>query len=253
LSKEDFKPVSHPVEIKSFLNEGAKISARVTIWRHQENKGTKKKISESQNTSKVYKSEFKRFHSKSNILTFSTPTGLSKKRLLEEDAQGKSVDFLFSLQLTRGQIFFKSTLVGIDAMGLKFICPEKIYRIQRRGEYRLKIPKWEKYTIQFRHPARPETRHVFRIVDISASGMAFVLPKSEASLLKLSDTIPRAGFIIRSKRIYVSFEVRYSKISEGYLKGTMVGVKFLQIQQTDSQYIASFVFDESRKYFSSFV
>ena len=187
------------------------------------------------------------------------PKDLDQKKFLAHMAEmrkstGES-DCFFSVSLLRANIFFRTRFLGIDHAGLQFALPTKVFKVQRRKDLRFPVPDGLIIRVEFADPIAPETRMTKKVLDISASGLAFLIEDSETPLYPAGLTLKELSFTVRNKKITVSAEVRHVRKlrSEERFKGHAVGVLFKDIRPGESQHVAGFVFEESRKYFSRFI
>jgi c-di-GMP-binding flagellar brake protein YcgR len=109
--------------------------------------------------------------------------------------------------------------------------------------------------VEFKDPLFPEGVASRKVLDISAGGMAFVIAEEDTPLFPVGLTLEQFTFTIKNKKYVTRAEVsNVRKIrTEGRLQGYAVGVRFKDLRPGETQHIASFVFDESRKYFSKFL
>ena len=65
---------------------------------------------------------------------------------------------------------------GAGSSALQAALPARLYRFQRRDAYRVPAAAHAGPAAEFRHPAVPEIRLALRVLDVSASGCALLLP-----------------------------------------------------------------------------
>jgi len=65
---------------------------------------------------------------------------------------------------------------GAQACALQARLPGHLYRFQRRQSYRVRLPERSGATALLRHPGLPEMRLSLRVLDISISGCALLVP-----------------------------------------------------------------------------
>lgn len=161
----------------------------------------------------------------------------------------------FSLSLARAMIFFMTDYQGIDADGLTFTYPDKVYKVQRRQDLRF-LAAGRTFSMEMEDPADSSRKIETKIFDLSASGLSFLVPYSEETPFKKGVTLRNISFGIRGKNVLVDARINHTQehkptpTSKPKIK---VGVEFLGISVGDSSAIAAFVFEETRKVFSKFV
>lgn len=187
------------------------------------------------------------------------PKGFDPKKFMHELAEIKSkggdTECFFSISLQRANVFFKTRFLGFDHAGLQFKIPDKVFKVQRRRDLRFPIPDGLSLKVEFDDPLSPDVRSTRKVIDLSASGMAFQVNEDEIPMYPSGFTLQNLSFSVRSKKITVAAEIRHTRKlgSDSRLKGAMVGILFKDIRPGDSQHIAGYVFEESRKYFSRFI
>ena len=65
---------------------------------------------------------------------------------------------------------------GTQAVCLQAMLPTEVFRFQRRGAYRVRLPDRQLPVATFRHPSMPEMQLSLRVLDVSASGCSLWLP-----------------------------------------------------------------------------
>jgi hypothetical protein len=237
----DFIPVTDAVEARKFLKEGAKTLASCMIW--------------TKDQKHVINTHLSGLSDADLALFVWIPTDFDPKALVDTLAADGSSECFFSVSLQRANVFFKTPLLGYDEQGFKFRVPEQLYKVQRRKDLRFPIPEGYVLKVEFQDPLFPETRLVKKVLDISASGMAIWIADSEEAMFHPGMIIHKVSFTVRSKRITCDAEVRHIKLMalESKTPGVKMGVLFRNLKQVDAQVIATYVFEESRKFFSKFI
>jgi len=238
----DFQPVEDPQEAIRLLKEGAKTMASAMVW--------------SKDQKHVVHTHLTLFSDVDRILYAWSPKGFDPSQFMDQLAQVGSDDCFFSLSLSRANLFFKSRFLGVDGGGIKFSIPAKIYKVQRRKDMRFTIPDGHVIRVDFNDPMLPDRMVSHKILDLSASGLAFLVEDAaEAAQYQTGLILKAMTFTIKSKTISVEGEVRHSRPMgpDSKVKGVKVGVLFKNMRGADNQVIASFVFEESRKFLSRFM
>lgn len=223
------------------LVEGARTFASVMIW--------------TKNQEHVIHTQLTRFTKAEKYVYALAPKGFDASAFMDELAKSDSKDCYFSVSLTRANVFFKTTLIGMDKSVLHFKMPEKVFKVQRRSDLRYKIPDGWILKADFTDPLFPENKVSKKVYDISAGGCSFLVPESEKVAFQPDLILKDFTFTIRMKTIVVDAEVRHAETPkdermDGVVK---VGIKFKNLRPGDAQHIASYVFDESRKYYARFM
>ncbi len=227
-----FEPVEDPKDAELLLREAAKAMSPVIIWTHDQAQMINTHVT------------MIGWHDKT-IYTWIPPDFDPKAfKTKLEDAGTK--ECFFSISLARANIFFKTLYRYHDRGGLQFHLPVQIYKVQRRKDMRFPIQPPYKIIVSFDDPTFPDRRMSRTIFDVSASGMSILLEEDDAPLFPMGAVINNLSFTLRDRILRANGEVRHRK-------DTKVGILFKGMAAVDSQYIAAFVFEESRKYFSRFM
>jgi hypothetical protein len=160
--------------------------------------------------------------------------------LVEIAQKGGDSECFFSVSLQRANIFFKARFIGCDQAGLQFKLPSKVFKVQRRKDLRFPIPDGLALKVDFADPLSPTVRSQRKVIDISASGLAFVIGEDEMPLFPAGLSLSDFTFTVRGRKISVTAEIRHvRKLADGgRLKGAAVGVLFKDIRAGDNQHIA---------------
>lgn len=235
----DLEPIEDRREIDKYLAEGAKAAASTLIW-----------LKDDQDN--VIQSHITLFNALDRALYFKMPENFDYPQFVDQLTKRKLEDCLFSASLPSANLFFKARLLDFDAtLGLKFEIPGKAYKVQRRRETRYQIPMGYALPVEFDHPKISRETLRKKIIDISAGGLSFLTDTDEAELYTAGEILKNLKVTVRAKLIQTDGEIRHTKqISEKSLK---IGIAFKTISAPDSSLIASYVFDESRKFLSRFI
>lgn len=239
---KNFELVTHPGEALSYLKEAAKTSSPTTFWRQKEGQ-TEGDL--------TYESKFIGFSEKDHLITLKIPSSVNNREFVRTHTKENMREFLFSVSLSRGHVFFRSQFIGPSPSGYTFSQPSKVYKVQRRGEYRYRIPKWDLKKVEMPNPQKPGEVVSRKMLDLSAGGMAFFIKPDEQEFYPSSTEIPGMSFKLKSKTIIVDGEVRHAQLITDKIRYVKVGIFFTRVSQNDKSLISQFVFDESRKFFSN--
>ncbi len=204
----------------------------------------------------VINSHLSMFSEIDQVLYAWIPKDLEPKKFMDELAKSGSNETYFSMSLSRANLFFKTIFIGTDSGGLRFRSPDKLFKVQRRKDMRYTIPDTHALKLAFQDPIFPETRLTKRVIDISASGLAIVVADEEESFYHPGMILQKLSITLRSRVVEVaSAEIRHMRVLPAgrQIKGVKIGLQFSAIMPGDAQWIASYVFEESRKMFTRFI
>lgn len=239
--QDKFQKFEDPTEIFKFLQEGSKTLSETLIW-------TKNQEQIIQTYCNGLDGDTKCIHT----WCPKTLSGMSLKTQVDQTGQN---EFYFNLSLPAANLFFKTNLVSGNDTSLQFLIPNIVYKLQRRSYLRLKITNDKAITLWFKDPIFTESKIHKQILDLSAGGLSFSILEQEESLYFPGMKLQGIEFMLQKKTILCEGEVRYFKPLKTHteLRGIKIGVRFLQLQEKDSQHIARFVFEENRKYLVRFL
>ncbi|MCC7441381.1 MAG: PilZ domain-containing protein [Bdellovibrionales bacterium] len=237
-ANRDFVPVDVPAEALALLLQGAKHAAASTLW--------------TQNQERLIKSHFSALTDNQKTMTFWLPTGTNVDELLVEVRLKNLKDWFFSVSLPAANIFFKARWLGVDSAGMRFAVPEKLFKVQRRKDFRFSIPDGYVLKIEFADPLIPDARIGFKVLDLSGGGLSFLVRPDEAPLFPPGAVLKELSLKVKGREVRCSAEVRHLRELplDSRTKGVKVGVQFSTLSAADTQAIATYVFDETRKFVS---
>lgn len=189
------------------------------------------------------------------VLYFWKPKEFDGAKFTEALAKSGATECFFSLSLTRANLFFKTSFVGHDSGGIKFRFPKQLYKVQRRKDLRFPIPDGLVIKAEFNDPVFPDKQLTRRVIDLSAGGLCLLISDSDAPLLPTGLVLTEISLNINGRTIKCAGEIRYVRPLPPDSKhtGFKLGVLFQNLRPGDQQHIASYVFEETRKYFSKFL
>ncbi|MBY0471242.1 PilZ domain-containing protein [bacterium] len=236
-----FQLVDNESEALSFLKEGAATSASSMIW--------------TKNQECVVNTMMVLFSEVDTGIFFIVPKGFDPKNFMASLAKTGENDCFFSMSLARANIFFKAAFIGFEKKYMHFDIPTKIYKVQRRNDLRFVFPQNYEMEVQFEDPTAPNNVLTKKIIDLSAGGMALHIEEADHGLYQPGVMLKSMTFIIRGRQIICDGEIRHVAFnSHGgrRVSGAKIGVLFHKLKAGETQHIAQFIFDESRRYFSNF-
>ncbi len=239
----DFVLVKDDGESRGFLRQGVKSFATTILW----TKGQEMQLA-------THLSSYVEGGKYMGLYAWSPPE-FDRASFEREIAKSPEAECYFSVALTTAHVFFHTRYLGYDPIeGLKFAAPEKVYKVQRRKDFRLPIPDGYLIKMECAHPSDASATFTKKIFDISPGGMSVILDDVEDVLFHEGLFLTGISFRVRGRRIATDAEVRYMKpiLFHARLKGIKMGMQFLNLDRKDYEFIKSYVNEESRKYFSKF-
>ncbi len=236
----EFLPVG-PAEAKSLIEDGAKNLAAAMIWTRDQQR--------------VINTHLSLVSESDHSLYFVTPKGLDPREFMDQLAKDGSQDCFFSLSLVRANIFFRSRFIGFQKATLQFRFPEKLFKVQRRTDIRFVIPNGYVVKVEFPDPLFPERKAQVKANDVSAGGFSFIVPADDANSYAPGLILQPISITLKNFSLTLEGEVRHTTVMPLGSKtpGVKVGIQFRNIRPGDSQRIANYVFEESRRHYSKFL
>lgn len=236
----DFVPVDDEKEARLILKESASTVASVMLW--------------TKNQEKVLQTHLSAFSESESTLFAWVPPGEKPEEFSQVLSKIPESECYFSLSAPQANIFFKAKYIGFDDGGLKFGLPQKIFKVQRRKDFRFQIPQGHVLRVEFEDLLDSTKTLRPKVLDISAGGLAFIVDETEEALFTQGLKIRNIQFQVKGRKITAHGEVRHKRPlpPESQQTGYKVGVIFLDLKPADHQYISAYVLEESRKYFSKF-
>jgi len=237
---KEFQPIEDPVEADHLLKEAAKAFASAMIW--------------TKDQGQVLRTHVSRYNPADVGLCTGFPKDFDQRAFSDALKRSGVNECYFSVSLSWANVFFKTPFVGTDSEGLRFRVPDRVYKVQRRKDLRFRIPEGQALKVQFHDPLTAESLLQKRVFDISASGFSFLINPEEQDIYSSGLSLKNVNLSIAGRAIAVEAQVKHRKQIQALGKTLIkVGCLFTAIRPGDSQKIASYVFEESRKYFLRFV
>ncbi|MGZ3699028.1 MAG: flagellar brake protein [Bdellovibrionota bacterium] len=225
------------------LREGGKTLASAMIW--------------TKNQATVINTHLTLFDDSEKILKAWVPTGTDPASLIFALKASGSNDCFFSVSLSRANIFFRAPMKGVeeDTSSVVFGLPDKVFKVQRRKDMRFPIPDGWVLKIKFQDPLFSERTVERKVLDISASGLAFIVTDADAAMYQVGMVLKDLTFTVRARTIVAEAEIRHTQTLPSGSKnpGVKIGILFKNLKPADSNHIAQYVFEESRKFYSRFI
>ncbi len=237
----EFQPIESIAEGLKLLKEGCKTLSSAMIW--------------TKDQQQVLNSHLSVFSESTSSFYCWAPHDFDSATFIANVETSPDRECFFSVSLHRANIFFRSSFFALDTAGLLFKFPTKIFKVQRRNDVRLPMHDFLSMRVHFRDPLYPEKETIQKVLDVSAGGMAFLIKEEDASLYPVGLTLNDFLFKVGNRSFKIRAEIsNCRKLRDERHKGQFgVGVKFKDLRAADTQHIAAWVFEESRKYFTRFV
>lgn len=230
-----FVPVEDAAEVDRLLKAGAKVFASTMVW--------------TKNRGFSLNGQLCLYTGLGQRVCVKVPASFNFKEFRNNLDKSDTRDCLFSISLQSAMLFFKAAFIQHDTVGLVFHSPEQVFKVQRRKELRLKVPEEQNLKVEFEDPEFPDKMRVKRLYDLSAGGLSFLTGPEDASIFVKGMILKNVTFSIGNRKIMAAAEVRHSFESQKHGKARIkVGLFFKNIRPGQAQQIATYVFDESRKY-----
>ena len=237
-----FAPIDDPKEQTTLFKEAVSSLASVMVWtKNQEN---------------LIKTHVVHLEKDGTGFAIWQPKDVDGRKFITMATAMKPPLFFFSVSLARANIFFSALFRDISETGIRFFKPAQIFKVQRRKDFRLPIPAGYVVRVEFDDPVQFPLRANLKIADISAGGLSFLIEEDDLGAYPKGAILQNMVFRIRGRDIHTRGEVRDARAIEttnSPVKLAKVGIQFVSLQKGDDQVIASYVFEESRKYFSKFL
>jgi hypothetical protein len=236
--RTDLKAVEDPKEALGLIKEAAKTFASTMIW--------------TKDQKHVVNTQLNMFSDKKKAISAWIPKDVDGKKFHRDLEESGDKNCYFSVSLLRANVFFRSEFLGLDSGSFKFGLPEKVFKVQRRNDIRFVIPEGLIIKVSFQDPIFVESKLTKQVLDISASGLAFLITDVEDGLFQQEMILKDLSFTIRGKEIHCDAKIRHTgRLPAGYRQqGYRVGVKFLKLSPAESKLLTAYVFEETRKFFT---
>ncbi|MBI2605169.1 MAG: PilZ domain-containing protein [Deltaproteobacteria bacterium] len=237
--KAEFEPVADSTDIRRMLDEALKTMAPASVW--------------TKNQEQFFTTAIHALDLNTESKSIYVPEGVDPGEFENSLVKNETVECFFNVQLVRSSFFFKADYLGTKNGFFRFRIPEKLFKLQRRGDFRLNVPLLA--NLRARVPAvGEEKQYALRLIrTISASGLSFLAPTEEKHLYETGTVIEGLAFDVCGKEIVVDAEVRHAKkVTDplSHVSQLHVGVKFKSLHAKDAHVLAAYVFEESRKMYS---
>lgn len=240
MSKEmrPFIPLT-PEESKIILKDAMKCAANAVVW--------------TKDQKHVLKTHISAVSEAVGHFFVWVPKDIDAQKFTKDVLIERTSTCYFSLSLKHATIFFRSQLIGLEAVGFKFEIPEKLFKVQRRKNFRFPVPDGIVIYVEFQDPLFPDQKMKKKVADLSAGGLSFFVNSLESPMFQQDQDLEKIEFTIRGHKIKTEGLVRYRENpdSEPESKNqSRIGIKFKGLSAGDTDQIASYVMEESRKHFS---
>lgn len=243
--RTEFVPVTDPKEFERLMAEAFRFNSSAMIWTRDQ-----QVVLNSHLLGVVPKSTDFRAALPPNFDAAAFQASLAQ----EESGPRSAPDCFFSVSLPSANLFFKARYMETDPKGLRFEAPKALFKVQRRNDVRLTFPAGTALPAAFDHPSLPKQRIHVKLIDLSAAGLSFGVKPQEEPLYSKGLMLTNLTFRIGTREFKLQAEVKHIRATGSAAPEARViriGVKFSEIRAGDSQAIAAYVFQETRKFFSS--
>ena len=236
-----FEPITDIKEAEIQIRQAASEFAAATLW--------------SENQQHLINTHISRYDSTERTIFVHTPNDMKPAQFMDDLAQKNVSELYFSISCSRSNVFFKAKFLGCDSHGIQFQFPAKVFKVQRRKDFRFPVPDGRVIKITYPDPLFPENELSKKVVDLSAGGLSFIVDDSEEALYSQDLELHHMKFKVNGRDIEADGVVRHVRALPpgGRYKGVKIGIQFLHVKPGDSHHIAAYVFEESRKYFTKLV
>jgi hypothetical protein len=233
----EFEPVPKAESLR-LLKEGAKHTAAAFIWTSNQELSFHSHLTVVSETDAVF--------------YVWVPKEMDANRFVDDMAAKGLKECSFSVSLLSANIFFKARLNSVDAGGIRFRFPEQIFKVQRRHDLRFPIPDGHILKVEFPDPVLDNRLLTQKVLDISAGGVGILVSDELLPNFQVGLVLKGLSFALRGRTIVCDAEIRHVKKIPpgGRHAGHKIGLRFIKLTAADEQHVASYVFDESRKYYS---
>ncbi len=237
----DFQPVTDSSEARSLLSEGCKTLASVMIW--------------TQEQKHVLNSHLVEINEAERSILVETPREFKLEQFIDDFAKAGSRSCFFSLSLARANVFFKTDYIDSLKRDLRFKLPTTLYKVQRRTNVRFHVPESMTLKVQYQDPLFSELTLSRRVLDLSSGGMAILLEYAEEAIYKSLPTLKDVSFTLRNRMINCTADIRHMKAlpTDSRTPGVKAGIFFNGLKESDKNWIAAYVFEESRRALTKFL
>lgn len=180
------------------------------------------------------------------------PEDLDPVQFTDDLAKMAESDLFFSVSLLRAKIFFRSRFIGFSKSNMQFRYPDKVFKVQRRNDVRLPVRDGYVLRVEYQDPLNSDDVLSRKAFDISAGGISILVPQDESAMYPRGLILKNLTLTIRQKVIHTDATVCHVSEIKGNpnTENVKVGLQFKDLQPADNQHIASYVFEESRRYYS---
>lgn len=165
-----------------------------------------------------------------------------------------------SFQVDTVNYFFKTDVLELMAPdAFRVEIPKEVFKLQRRANLRIPFKRHEAPRVTCIHPKSMDKKTIndsdilqFRMLDLSAGGIAVAAPLETKDDLPLGKIIKDLRFNLKGNEISCTAVVRHHKDAENDQGKPIirVGLQFTALRPQFERVIAQYVMDESRRMFS---
>lgn len=178
-----------------------------------------------------------------------------RKPLELNPLQNENQTYYFHFQLRGSPHFFKAEIQNFGESALSFHTPEKIFKTQRRGSTRFRIPVGHLLKIEFNDPYRGQKRLSFNIHDMSATGLSFCVNSGKEVLYPAGMILSEMTLTLNGQTIQFDGEVCHqSRVFAGVRKDQIkIGVRLINIKPADLNDLTAYVEEKNQLFYLRFL
>jgi c-di-GMP-binding flagellar brake protein YcgR len=145
--------------------------------------------------------------------------------------------FFFSISLSSANLFFRSTFIKSDHLGLRFSTPDQIFKVQQRKDVRLGVDERD-LRVTFNDTISR------KVLDLSASGLSFEVSDVEKADYPVGKILEKVVLNGMTKSITGRLQVRHTKQMDTHVR---VGTQFIDLLPQDRQILVTHILEEIQK------
>ncbi|MGE4233653.1 MAG: PilZ domain-containing protein [Bacteriovoracia bacterium] len=169
------------------------------------------------------------------------------------DSLNTNAKYDVSIELGRTNLLFQTSFREIVGQRIFFLIPEKVFKIQRRKSFRVRVldENWEAEIFflekdQTKSKGRPPKIKT-QVFDISAEGISLILPEKYADFFTISTQLSNIVFKIEKKEFRLMGKVNQVKVQKikeaSFLR---LGIQFDRMSKADEHALSRAVFNVNR-------
>ena len=236
--KNVFQPITDPNRRDQLIEDAVVSQATCTL----SNFGSKAEL----------RGVLKDFDSTQNSACFEISSSVTFSSVFREQLES-STRLALSVSLQQSRVFFVcSSFRWMEPTALQIEVPSLIYSVQRRRDFRHAFGPDEKQRLVFDGASAQKT---YRLCDLSAGGLAILVPAEDAAFLESTPTDLATIFVDNESFSVGSLNFQQKRFLGDDPAGSVfkMGFSFIQIKTPVKNRIANYVERKGRGYFMDFL